>query len=406
MLTTLAISAALLGQMPTHSSSLSGALTTLKTTVVGANPAKPLNQKTKVSLGKYQAELRLPEGGLFAGEELDVEFRVTDTTQRDPVEDGFKGVGAIEATAVVTMPSMMGMPQVRAKVHREGVPGDYGMELYFAHGGEYQIDLALSIPNDGIKKISFRVDVKDEKPATATKVAPYKLKVIDWPKNAKAGMTTNLRLQVIDSKTGSVQTAFDEAHTMRFHLLIASKDLNWFVHEHPVMDSKGTWSLPFKFPAGTSYWVYGDVAPAGKGSRVLITPVNVQGPKPSWNTKLTLSKTGIDGGLKGLLSTLQPIEIGRSSTIQVKLFNAKTGAPAGDTIKWLGAAGHMMIFHQDGQTVVHSHPAEDAENEALVKRGIVRFSGRFPKPGKYKIYAQFDWNGKVRTLPFTIEVTK
>jgi hypothetical protein len=374
--------------------------------IVSSAPSKSLTQKSKVSFGKYQAELRLPEGGLFAGEELDVEFRVTDTTQKDPVEEGFKGVGAIEATAVMTMPSMMGMPEVRAKVHREGVPGDYGIELFFPHGGEYQIDLALNIPNDGIKKISFRVDVKDEKPATAAKTPPYKLRVTDWPKNVKAGEKTDLRMQVIDSKTGMVQTSFDEAHTQRFHLLIASKDLNWFVHEHPVMDSRGTWSLPITFPAGTRYWVYGDVAPAGKGSRILITSVNVTGAKPSWDTRLSLSRTGTDGGLKVLLSTLEPIEVGRSATIQVKLFNSKTGMPAGNTVPWLGAAGHMMIFREDGQTVVHSHPAEDAENAALVKKGIVRFTGRFPKPGKYKIYAQFDWNGKVRTLPFTIEVPK
>lgn len=88
----------------------------------------------------------------------------------------------------------------------------------------------------------------------------------------------------------------------------------------------------------------------------------------------------------------------------MKLTDAKTGKPAGDTVKWLGAAGHMMIFHQDGQTVVHSHPAEDKESEALVKEGVVHFSGRFPKPGVYKVYAQFDWHGAVRTLGFAIEV--
>ncbi len=377
-----------------------GALSEAKT----AETMEVGSEKTKVTFGKYQAELRMPEEGLFAGEEIDIEFRVVDTTQKDAVEEGFKGVGAIEATAVMTMPSMMGMPEAKPKVHREGVPGDYGIELYFPHGGEYQIDLALNIPGEGSRKIAFVVDVKDERPATASKVQPYQLKVIDWPKNATAGRRTNLKLRVIDTKTGKIQTSFDEAHTKFFHLLIASKDLNWFLHEHPEMAPDGTWSIPINFPAGTEYWVYGDVAPAGKGSRVLISSVKVAGIKPTWNTKLTLSKQGQDGGLKGLLSTLEPIEIGRKTTIQVKLFDAKSGATAGDTMKWLGAAGHMMIFHKDGKTVVHSHPAEDAENEALVKRGIVRFSGRFPKPGTYKVYAQFDWRGKVRTLPFAIEV--
>lgn len=64
----------------------------------------------------------------------------------------------------------------------------------------------------------------------------------------------------------------------------------------------------------------------------------------------------------------------------------------------------MMIFHEDGQTVVHSHPAENEENAAQVKQGMVHFTGRFPKPGLYKVYAQFDWRGAVRTLGFAIEV--
>lgn len=361
-------------------------------------------QTTKVKFGKYQADLRIPEGGLYAGEEIDVEFRVTDTTQRDAVEAGFKGVGAIEATAIVTMPSMPGMPEARPKVHREGVPGDYGIELFFPHGGDYKINLTLAMPDGSKQLIAFVVDVKDERPAKSSKPQPFTLKVVDWPKAATAGKPTMLRLQVIDSKTGKVQTRFDLAHEKRFHLLIASKDLNWFLHEHPVMAANGTWSIPIKFPAGTDYGVYGDVAPAGQGSRVLMASVKVKGPKPKWNTKLTMTRQGQDGGLKGSLSTLDPIIVGRKATIQVKLTDAKTGKPAGDTVKWLGAAGHMMIFHADGRTVVHSHPAEDAANAALVKQGTVRFTGRFPKPGRYKVYAQFDWRGAVRTLPFAIEV--
>lgn len=368
------------------------------------SPATSASEITQVNFGKYRAELRIPEGGLFAGEETDVEFRVTDTTQKDAVEEGFKGVGGIQATAVMTMPSMQGMPEARPKVHREGVPGDYGIELYFPHGGDYQIDVMLTIPGESPKKVTFLVDVKDERPATAAKVQPYKLKVVGWPSKAKAGVPTQLKLRVVDSKTGAVQTKFDEAHTKFFHLLIASKDLNWFIHEHPTMASDGTWSIPITFPAGTDYWVYGDVAPSGKGSRVLIASVKVNGPKPAWNTKLSLATSGVDGNLKGQLSTLEPIQLGRKSTIQVKLFDKRTGKPAGDTVKWLGAAGHMMIFHRDGQTVVHSHPAEDSENVALVKNGIVRFTGRFPKAGTYKVYAQFDWQGKVRTLPFAIQV--
>ncbi len=358
---------------------------------------------TKVKFGKYEAELRVPEGGLFAQEETDVEFRVVDTTQKDQVEAGFKGVGAIESTAVVTMPAMPGMPEAKPKVHREGVPGDYGIELYFPHGGEYQIDLVLDIPGKGKEKIAFKVDVQDERPASASKPQPYRLDVVEWPAHAMAGTPTALKLRVIDTKSSETQKSFDVAHEKQFHLLLASKDLNWFLHEHPVMGADGTWSVPITFPAGGDYWIYGDVAPSAKGSRILITKVTVHGNKPTWDTNLKLSTTAVDGGLKGELMT-RDIQIGKKTELMVKLTDEKTGNPAGDTVKWLGAAGHMMIFHQDGQTVVHSHPSESDENGAMVKQGMVHFSGRFPKPGLYKVYSQFDWRGSVRTLGFAIEV--
>ena len=367
------------------------------------SPGAQAQVVTRVKFGKFEALLRVPEEGLFAQEEVDVEFRVVDTNAKDPVEEGFKGVGAIEATAVMTMPSMAGMPEAKPEVHREGVPGDYGVVLYFPHGGDYKIALTLNIPGQGKHEIAFLVDVKDERPANSAKPQPYQLKVVDWPAHAVAGQPSNLRLQVVDTKTGKVQSAFDVAHEKQFHLLLASKDLNWFLHEHPVMAKDGTWSIPITFPAGGDYWVYGDVAPSGKGSRVLIAKVSVHGDKPSWDTNLTLSRVAVDGGLKGELNT-RDIQVGRTTTLMVKLTDEKTGQPAGDTVKWLGAAGHMMIFHQDGQTVVHSHPAETEENEAQVKQGIVHFTGRFPKPGRYKVYAQFDWRGSIRTLGFAIEV--
>lgn len=360
---------------------------------------------TTAKFGKFEAVLRVPEEGLFAQEEVDVEFRVVDTTAKDPVEEGFKGVGAIEATAIVTMPSMAGMPEAKPNIHREGVPGDYGIELYFPHGGGYKIDLTLNIPGQGQHKIAFLVDVKDERPESASKPQPFTLNVVDWPAQAPAGKPVDLKMKVVETKSGDTQKAFDIAHEKKFHLLIASKDLNWFIHEHPEMAADGTWSIPITFPAGGDYWIYGDVAPTGKGSRVLIAKVSVHGDKPTWDTNLSLTRTAVDGGLKGELSS-DAIEIGRKATLTVKLIDEKTGKPAGDTVKWLGAAGHMMIFHQDGQTVVHSHPAEDAESEALVKQGVVNFTGRFPKPGLYKVYAQFDWRDSVRTLGFAIEVKK
>lgn len=363
-------------------------------------------QGRTVRVGKYVVELRVPDGGLFPGAETDIEFRVTDATQKDPVEDGFKGVANIAATGVISMPSMPGMPEAKPEIHREGVPGEYGIVAYFPHGGDFRIVLTLTPPGDKPFRASFDVGVADKKRATEQD-EPYSLKVIDWPKTAEAGKSVDLHLVVVDSKTGASQAAFDIVHEKQFHLFLASKDFGWFLHEHPIIDPSGTWTLPVTFPAGGEYWVYGDVAPSGKGSRILSTSVSVTGKPPTWDTRLVPSRgPSADGGLVGRIEPLEnPIPIGSMTTIRVRLFDEKTGKPAGDTEPWLGAAGHLMIFHEDGQTVVHSHPKEDAESAGLVKKGEVSFTARFPKAGLYRAYAQFQRAGEIKTLGFVLDVT-
>jgi hypothetical protein len=187
-------------------------------------------------------------------------------------------------------------------------------------------------------------------------------------------------------------------------LLIASRDLNWFVHEHPEMSPDGTWRIQQTFPAGGKYWIYGDVAPSGQGARILVSQVTVPGPEPTWDTRLSPTRKATDRQLRGILVTRTPVEAGQSAELEVKLFDRGTGMPVGDTKAWLGAAGHLMIIHQDGQTVVHSHPSEGATSDALVKSGQIRFRARFPKPGLYKAYAQFSWHESVHTLGFVLKV--
>lgn len=172
------------------------------------------------------------------------------------------------------------------------------------------------------------------------------------------------------------------------------------------MDAKGTWKISQVFPAGTTYLIFADVAPSGKGSRILMSKLVVGGPKPTWNAKLSLNSIGMDQGLRGTFGSEKPIRIGQNSSVVIKLTDAKTTAATGITENYLGAVGHLMIFSQDGLTAVHSHPAEDVASLAHAKTGVVKFNARFPKSGLYKAYAQFQWRGSVKTLPFTIEVKK
>ncbi len=369
---------------------------------------KPLQQPAEiepVTAGKYAIELWPPEEGVFAGEEIDIEFGVFDSTQKDVEFGGMKGVD-FDVKAVVTMPSMPGMPEQKPNTHKEGRAGVQGLELFFPHGGEYLIELAITPKGGEPIKAAFKINAGDERPAGGTKKQPYELKVIQWPDHVVTGKPVDLRLQVVDTKTGRPVTRFDVAHEQKFHLLIASKDLTQFMHEHPEMAPDGTWTYRATFPAGGQWWVYGDVAPTGKGSRILINKVDVMGDPPKGKPMFAPNMGPFTfEGFTGMIEPAEsPIPVSKMTEIRVKLTDAKTGKPVVDTQPWLGAAGHLMIIHEDGQTVVHSHPKDDEESQSLMKKGEVRFAARFPKPGRYIAYSQFKRGGEIKTLGFTMEV--
>lgn len=360
-------------------------------------------QKT---VGKYTITLRPPAEGLFAGEQVDIEFRLLDTSKLDPVS-GATGVVRVQTRAVITMPEMAGMPAQNPKVHTEGVPGDYGLECYFPHGGQYQIALSLQLPGESKPlTTSFLVDVQDAEARQGKKPAPkpyfVEAKSTGMP---EAGKPAALRFTIRDSKTKAIIKDFDIAHTKVFHLLLASKDLSWFVHEHPEAQPDGTFTLSQVFPAGGEYKIYADVAPRGAGSQILGTSLKVGGKAVAPVALVPSStKNTVDGVMASLSAAVNPIPVGRSASLTFKLTDTTTGQPVTDLEPYLGAYGHLMIIHQDGQTVVHSHPAEDEAGLAASRKGTVAFNARFPKPGIYKAWGQFQRSGKVITIPFVLKI--
>lgn len=367
-------------------------------------PYRALGDQQKV-LGKYALTLRIPAEGLYASEQIDIEFRLLDTSKLDPVA-GATGVTRVQTKAVVTMPEMAGMPAQSPKVHTEGVPGDYGLECYFPHGGQYQIALSLSIPGESKPlTTSFLVDVQDAEARQGKKPAPKPYYVeLKAESGAEAGKPTALRFTIRDTKTKAAVKDFDIAHTKVFHLLMASRDLSWFTHEHPEAQPDGTFTISQVFPSGGLYRVYADVAPRGAGSQILGTTLTVRGaaPKPVPLVPSALKNT-VDG-ITANVSLASPVPVGRSTSIAFKLSDALSGQPLTDLEPYLGAFGHLMIIHQDGQTVVHSHPAEDEAGLAQSRKGTVLFNARFPKPGLYKAWGQFQRAGKVVTIPFVLKI--
>jgi hypothetical protein len=183
------------------------------------------------------------------------------------------------------------------------------------------------------------------------------------------------------------------------HLLIVRSDLGFFSHEHPDLAADGTFRMRFIFPSGGQYHLFADVAPKGAGSQVLLSKIRVSG---KTGEKFDISKVNPSGDapagslrirLADPPAAAQPLR--KTVALNFEIADNATGQPVTDLERYLGALGHLILVHADGETFVHSHPDELDENAG--RNGKIRFLARFPKEGMYRGWIQFQRNGTVQT---------
>ena len=319
----------------------------------------------------YEVTLRLPEGGLAAREEMHLELSIRDPRKSDPVMGAMPVIRA-QVRAVIDMPSMPGMPKINETAHPEGIPGDYGLHPVFVHGGTFRMRLSVTPPGQPEFTREFALEVGDARPGTGKRLPGYKVEL--------EGRPEELTLKIIAAKElekGQV-TEFDISHEKKLHLIAIRRDRKVFLHLHPEPAADGSFHLKFNWPAGGDYLLFADAAPRGKGSQVMAAKLKVKGPAeaPPASSPLKL--------------TMGPLpRVGRTGLLELKL------SPSLSLEPYLGAMGHLIILHEDGETLVHSHPADESSAD--------KFLVRLPKPGKYQAWLEVQSAGKVIATPFTLE---
>lgn len=235
------------------------------------------------------------------------------------------------------------------------------------------------------------------------------------PAKPKAGEKARL---VFEMKTGDARvTKFDVVHEKQLHLLMVTPDLAWFAHEHPEPQPDGTFVLEFAFPSGGTYRLFSDFKASGRGGAVLTTDVIVDGiAKPLAN--LTPSNLKAPRSVDGheVRFTAAPPVAGVEKTLTFVV--TKGGKPVTNLEPYLGAMGHLVVIGSDAKTFLHAHPEDHAGDHAAKPHvdpvgaaphehpttGIVSFATKFPHPGLYKAWAQFQVKGKPIIADFVFDV--
>ncbi len=242
----------------------------------------------------------------------------------------------------------------------------------------------------------------------------YKMQYASNPAQIGAGqpVTISFTPKVIGKDSEAV--ALDLQHEKKIHLIVVSDDLSYFEHIHPDYQADGSYQIKVlgkgqgysngpgknetKFEKGGDYFLFADYKPTGGSHQVEKVPVKIAGTAKaparfttdklsgtSGNYSVTLNATG------GKLVTGTQLHIAGTVLKDGKEIDATT------LENYLGAKAHMVVISMDEKEYLHVHPD--------VVNGKFDLNTTFKKPGIYRGWIQFQSEGKVHTIDFTMNVT-
>jgi hypothetical protein len=214
-----------------------------------------------------------------------------------------------------------------------------------------------------------------------------------------AGKRADLRFTVRDD-SGRAVTAYRREHGKELHLIVASRDLGTYRHLHPTRAADGTWSTPVDLPQAGGYRVFADFTPARKGAEGLTLGADLAAAGPYAPKDLPApSRTARTAGYEvELTGTLRP---GTASELCLKV--SRDGKPVTNLQPYLGAYGHLVALRSGDLAYLHVHPNGEPGDGKTRPGPDISFTATAPSAGSYRLFLDFQHEGKVHTAAFTVK---
>lgn len=263
--------------------------------------------------------------------------------------------------------------------------------------------------------------------AAAGDVAPGEAGVrVDFgadPAEPEPGGPVELSYTVRDAASGEIMTDLPLDHERPMHTILLGSDLSGFAHIHPKAHDDGSYRVETTPPDAGTYNLYTEFVQGGEKVLDRREVAVGSGTREGANLSPDLSPKTVDGTT---VSLDVPEEIRAGEPVHLDFELTDDGEPVRDLSPYLGAASHVAIVSEDGSEFTHGHgeakgEAKDAEEAAETDdrgdgghgggHGIPEAFGpgvhadhTFEGPGLYKLWAQFERDGRVITAPFVVEV--
>jgi hypothetical protein len=221
------------------------------------------------------------------------------------------------------------------------------------------------------------------------------------PKNVVANQPIPLAIDIQNS-TGKVVTNFD-IQQKQMDLIVVSDDLKFFDRIHPIYKGNGRFEINPSLPNPGGYTLFSDYKPSKEKKQVTIQKVSIPGKVPLPTELEKFSNTKILANTKVNLnfSEAKP-QAGKEVTLTFDLKEVSTKQAIKDLQPYLGEKGHLVIIKSSSPLTksdyIHAQARKDSPD------GKVQFITSFPQSGTYKIWGQFNRNGKIITADFWVNV--
>lgn len=221
------------------------------------------------------------------------------------------------------------------------------------------------------------------------------------PKKITPNKPVTVNLQIPDSVAKANNNS--DAKAKQMHMVVVSNDLRFFDLVQASYKSSKNIEVKPKFPAPGDYTVFSDYNPFGEKEQVSVEKVSIPGEVPfpteleSFGKTKTLSDTKVD------LSLSEPnIKAGKKVTLKFDLKQARNKKPIKDLKPHLGKKANLVVIKSSSSLTDSDYIDTETINKS--PNNQVHFTTKFPQPGTYKLWLQFNRNGKVKTADFWITV--
>jgi len=217
------------------------------------------------------------------------------------------------------------------------------------------------------------------------------LRLAPLSRTLTARASTTWRFRIIGCD-GSPVRHFDRDNTKLLHLIVVRTDLSGYRHLHPELSSDGTFTIDIRTSRPGTYRAIADFAIGGR-KYVLGTNLTAPGPVRS----VPLPAPGLESSVDGYDVELQrPAQLAAGQEAQLTFRITRHGRPINDLEPYLGSYGHLVALHAPELAYSHGHPIS-----ADPASGAITFNAELSEHGSYRLFLQFQTQGRVHTVAFT-----